>query len=109
MRVLVANQPRAYRDVISGALQALRPDLDVATADPGDLDEEVRRLSPYLVICSRVTGAVDSLAPAWIELYPGHSAGAVVRLREEPYAVPEMDFETLLSTVDRAWLLCQLA
>lgn len=44
MRVLVANQPRAYRGVISGALQALRPDLDVATAAPGDLDEEVRRL-----------------------------------------------------------------
>ena len=110
MHVLVANEPRAYRDVISGALRALRPGLDVATAEPEELDREfLLRLSPQLVVCSEVTQAIESFAPAWIELYPGHSGGAVVCIGDERKAFPEMCFETLLSTVDRAGLLHRLA
>lgn len=102
MRILLANEPRAYRDVISGTVEALRPGFEVLTAEPAKLDEEVLRLSPHLVICSRVTPVVESKAPVWIELYPGHASGAVVELQGEREAILEMDFEKLLSTIDRA-------
>ena len=106
MRILLANEPRAYRDVISGTLEALHPDLDVLTAEPAELDEEVLRVSPHLVICSRITPVVESKAPVWIELYPGHTSGAVVELMGEREAIPEMNFEKLLSTVERAKRFC---
>ncbi|QIN80396.1 hypothetical protein GBA65_19850 [Rubrobacter marinus] len=104
MRVLLANEPRAYRDVISGTLEALRPELEILTAEPGELDAEVLRLSPHFVLCSRVTPVVESRAPVWIELYPDQAPGAVVDLRGEREVLPEMRFEKLLSTVDRARL-----
>ena len=105
MRVLLANGPRSYRDVLSGTLEALYPDFEILTAEPCELDQEVLRSSPHLVVCSRITPVVESNAPVWIELYPGHTSGAVVDVRGERQAIPEMDFEKLLSTVDRARLL----
>ena len=58
--------------------------------------------APSPAICSRVTPVIDSDAPVWIELYPGHISGAVVDLLGEREAVPEMGFDKLLSTIDRA-------
>ena len=106
MRILLANEPRAYRDVISGTLEALHPEFEILTAEPLEIDEEVLRASPHLVICSRITTVVESNAPVWIELYPGHTSGAVVDLLGEREAIPEMGFDRLLSTIDRARLLC---
>lgn len=108
MLVLIANDPRAYREAISGTLEALRPGFEVLMVEPGNLDEEVLRMAPHLVVCSRVSNIIEERAPVWIELYPGHSSGAVVQIADERTAIPEMDFETLLSTVDRAGLLYEL-
>ena len=102
MRILLANEPRAYRDVISGTLGVLYPDFEILTAEPKELGEELLRSSPHLVICSRITPIIEANAPVWIELYPGHTSGAVVDLRGEREAIPEMNFERLLSTIDRA-------
>ena len=106
MRLLLANGPRAYRDVLAGTLEVLHPDFEILTAEPVELDEEVLRTSPHLVICSRITPTVESNAPVWIELYPGHTSGAVVDLLGEREAIPEMGFEKLLSTIERAKLFC---
>ena len=105
MRMLLANGPRSYRDVLSGTLKVLYPDFEILTAEPYDLDEGVLRSSPHLVVCSRITPVVESNAPVWIELYPGHTSGAVVDVGGERQAILEMGFEKLLSTVDRARLL----
>jgi hypothetical protein len=41
--VLVANEPRAYRETIALALKALRPEAEVIAIEPTDLDAEVKR------------------------------------------------------------------
>jgi hypothetical protein len=66
MRVLVANEPTIYREVISAAFRALRPCIQVFTAEPEELDREFSRLQPQLVVCSRLTRRVELDAPAWV-------------------------------------------
>ncbi|HKH11522.1 MAG TPA: hypothetical protein VKA73_10300 [Rubrobacter sp.] len=105
LRIIVANEPRSYRDSISGALQILRPIAEVFRAEPADLEREVARLAPHLVICSRLTPTVESGAPCWLELYPGGSPDVTVGINGERTDMPEFDFEGLLAVVDRVEIL----
>jgi hypothetical protein len=101
MRALIANEPALYREVISAALKELRPDIEIFTSEPDDLEGEFLRLLPQLVVCSRPTKLVEREAPAWIELYPGGSSHAVVKnIDGSCRTIPEMDFDTLLSILD---------
>lgn len=100
LKVVLANEPRAYREVISTVLKALRPDAEVFTVNPEDLNREFVRLAPHLVVCSRITELVDRAAPAWIELYPNGSSHAVVSLAGDRATYTEMDLETLISIFD---------
>lgn len=70
MRALVANDPRVYREVIADAFQRMWPLTEVSTAEPEDLDQEVARLRPHLVICSRISAVARVGCLAWVVLYP---------------------------------------
>jgi hypothetical protein len=102
MCVLVANEPLAYREVISAALKKLRPHIRVHTTEPAELNKEFLLLSPRLVVCSRTTTLVEREAPAWLELYPDHTSGAVVSLAGRKTTFDKIDFDTLLSILDEA-------
>lgn len=77
MRILLANEPRSYRDAFASALHILRPHHEVLTVEPGDLDQEARRLRPHLVMCEHATPNVRSVAGFWI----------VVRVEDETLVV----------------------
>lgn len=100
-RVLVVCELRSYREAIAAAFRALRPGLEVFEAEEEDLDREVDRLAPDLVVCSRLTARVENRAPSWIELYPGCGSWSVVNVRGERSTVEEIQFSDLLSIVDR--------
>jgi hypothetical protein len=100
LTVVLANEPRAYREVISAVFEALRPEVEVFTVDPEDLDREVSRLGPHLVVCSRCTGLVGRSAPAWIELYPDGASYAVVSLDGDRKTYADVDLQALLSVLD---------
>jgi hypothetical protein len=72
--VVMANEPRSYREAIAAALQTLEPNVGVVVVEPGTLDLEIERLAPQLVICSRLTHAVETGSLAWGELYPEHDS-----------------------------------
>jgi hypothetical protein len=98
---LIANGPAMYREVISAALRELRPDIEVFTAEPEDLESEFSRLLPHLVVCSRLTKLIEHDAPVWIELYPDGASHAVVgSLDGSRTILLGMDFDTLLSVLD---------
>ena len=71
MRVLVANDPRAYREAIAGALPRLRL-VEVFRAKPEELEREAVRVRPHLILCSRKIGAAarSGCLLAWMVLYP---------------------------------------
>ena len=109
MRVLVAHSLRSCREVISTALRELRPNLKIFTADAEDLDEAFTRLSPPLVLCSRVTQLVQREAFAWVELYPEHGSESVVSICGHKRVYPEMYLDALISVLDEAERLWRLA
>ncbi len=109
MRVMVAHSLLSYREAISATLEALRPHLEIFTVGPENLDEEFRRFSPQLVVCSRVTELVEREAFGWIELYPEHGSESVVSLGGEKVTYPQMDLEALLSVLDEAERLHETA
>jgi hypothetical protein len=69
-RVLMANELASYRQTIALVLRELRPEVEVIETDSGTLNQQVLRMSPDLVICSRVTSLVRDRVPNWVELYP---------------------------------------
>ena len=60
---------RAYRDVVSAGIQALRPGTEVVTVELEDLEEALARFDPQLVVCGNrhYTEQLFCGSP-WIEL-----------------------------------------
>lgn len=104
LRILVANEPCAYREAITGVLRELRPHIEVNVAEPDGLDGEVARLRPHLVVCSRITVAVQAL-PGWVMLYPDGDNRAEIFTAGELMTVENVAFSDLLSFIDRMELL----
>ena len=92
----------SYRAAISAVIRELRPQLEIFTVEPEDLDKEFVRLSPHFVICSRVTDLVEREALGWIELYPKHASESVVSFCGEKVIYLNIDLDTLLSVLDEA-------
>ncbi|HZY64457.1 MAG TPA: hypothetical protein VFE21_01070 [Rubrobacteraceae bacterium] len=100
-RILVANDPTSYRQAIAAALRELRPNVEVIETEDGDLNREVSRSRPGLVLCSRVTEPVKDLVPNWIELYPDQSSRSVVSIAGELSSFDDITLSDLLSFVDQ--------
>jgi hypothetical protein len=81
--ILLANEPRAYRESIAQVLGQLRPNVEVITAEPGDLEERVLRLAPEMVVFSEAPSLVRERVPVWVELYPEYGRRSVVGVGEE--------------------------
>ena len=102
VRVLVACELKSYREAIASAFRLLRPDVEVFEAEEEDLDREVRRLGPDLVVCSKLTAQVEDRAPNWVELYPDCGSRSVISLRGQRSTVEEIQLSDLLSAIDGA-------
>jgi hypothetical protein len=107
MRILVANEPRAYREVLAAAVQELRPQVEVSTFEPEDLDDAVVCLDPHLVVCSRLSETVQSHALTWVMLYPEGEAHAEISLAGRRTTVASMEFNALLDVIDQTARLAQ--
>ena len=107
LRILLANEPRSYRETLAAALQILKPNTEVFVIDPDKLDSEVERLSPQLVICSRTTPTVETRSFAWVELYPEYRSASVVSVGEERSTIAWIELADLLKVIDRTESVAQ--
>ena len=101
MIVLMAIEPRSYRQVIGRTIQALRPHIEVVVLAPDTLEAGVTRLDPELVFADRPASS-SSGGPAWVEFRPYEEPPARVRLAGRSWELEEVDLPDLLSIVDRA-------
>ena len=100
--ILVANELASYRQSIAAVFRVSLPDLEVYEADSADLNREVLRLRPDLVICSRVTPLVVDRVPNWIELYPECDTVSTFCVGGERSTKEQVDLSDLLGVVPRA-------
>lgn len=101
-RVLMANEPRAYREGIAAVIGQLRPGVEVRTVEPSALDTSIERFSPDMVICSKATDALKGGVRVWVELYPENDALSVANIGGRRMEYAEIQLPDLLSIVDRA-------
>ena len=100
VRVVVANEPRAYREVLAAAVHELRPGLEVQAVEPEELDRIVGRDLPHLVVCSRLSEVVETRAPAWVVLYPDGEARAVISVAGRQTTLAGIGFARILRLID---------
>jgi hypothetical protein len=102
LRVLLANEPRSYRESIAAVFRQLRPGLEVKVVEPEALESNVARFDPDVAICSRVTGVVRDRVPVWVELYPEHAAHSVASEGGRRTEFAEIQLLDLIGILDRA-------
>lgn len=108
VQVMVAVEPRSYREAIGLAIQGLRPHLRVAVVDPLSLVSEVVRHAPDLVLHSRPDSLPSGGGMSWVELPEDTRLPATVCRDGQRSEWRCPDLAGLLSVVD-AVLLPQTA
>ena len=101
IRVLVANDPRSYRETMAAAFRKLRPRAEVVLVEPADLDAEVIRRAPNLVVCSALSEVVETRAPAWVVLYPEGRAAVCASVAGERTDAADIGLGELVALIDR--------
>jgi hypothetical protein len=102
MRVLLANEPRSYREIFAGAFRVLRPHVEVITAEPEALEEVAARLHPDAVVCSNTTPALRTAIGAWMEVRLEDGVLRVLASDTGRSMDPNPGLEALLAFVDRS-------
>ncbi len=105
--ILLANEPRAYRESIAAVFRQLRSNVEVITAEPEELEARILELAPNMVICSEATSVVRERVSVWVELYPGYGSSSVVGIEGRRTTIEEIQLSDLLSIVDRAERIAQ--
>jgi hypothetical protein len=101
-RLLMANEPRAYREGIAAVIGQLRPTVEIETVEPSAMDDYIDRFSPDMVICSKATEALKDRVRVWVELYPENGALSVANIGGRRTEYTEIQLPDLLSIVDKA-------
>ena len=113
MQLVVAIEPRSYRQVIGEAIKALRPHVEVTVLEPGTLGAGIVRLEPELVFADQP----DTFGPeggptgrtAWVEFRPYEEPPARVCLAGRRWDLEAVELSDLLSIVDQTEELIRTA
>ncbi|MDQ4044842.1 MAG: hypothetical protein M3173_05270 [Chloroflexota bacterium] len=100
--IVLANEPRAYRQALAAAMRAGRHGIQVITVDAEDLDAAMERHRPVLVVCGAVTPAVEKGAPVWVLLYPDGVRLVVTSVHGVRSYAADISLEALGGLVDQA-------
>jgi hypothetical protein len=101
IRVVVANEPRAYREALAEALRNLCPRADVIIIEPAALHQYVRRFTPHFVLGSELDPDMLTGLFCWVDLYPNGEQYAVINIGGERTTVDNLDLAGLLRIVDQ--------
>ena len=100
--VLVANEPRSYRDALAIGLSVLRPEVEVVAVEPDDLDREIRSRHPVLAVCSQLSEAVERYVASWVVLYPEGARLVASGGRDRLDLHRDLTLDDLAALIDRA-------
>jgi hypothetical protein len=103
IRILVSFEEdhRVYQETTAIIIRELRPHVEVSVTELNELEAEVARLSPDLVICSRPKNVPDAgRVLAWLRLPTGHYRSAELYLDGEYSEMDNPGLEELLRVVD---------
>lgn len=101
LRMLIANEPRTYREVLAATFQRLRPDMMIQAVEPERLDHEVLCFAPHLIVCSQLTGIVNLDVHAWVVLYPDGQSIIISQIAGCRVTISDVSLDGLLDIIER--------
>jgi F420-dependent methylenetetrahydromethanopterin dehydrogenase len=102
MHVVVACEPRYYREVVGESIRGLRPAVEVVIVDPEELADGVSHLDPDLVISVHPASIDPGGRSAWVQFVPYEKPAATVSIGGRRQELEELMLEDLLWVVDQA-------
>lgn len=101
--ILIGNNLPLYREVLVSMVRAARPDLAVKAVSHLDLDAEVARSRPALVICSAVSQAIVEHCPSWILLFPDQRDEAIFMIAGDKRVLPHAGIRDVIELLADMW------
>jgi DNA-binding NarL/FixJ family response regulator len=107
MRILVAVEPKMYREAIAHVIRTNRPDDDVRLADSDSLDREASSFNPHLVVCTDGAPEVRGVSVlSWIVIRYHDSLSASVFLDDQdPSLIQDMAVDDLIWVINETQIL----
>ena len=102
--IVLANEPRAYRQALAAAMRAGGHGIQVIAVNAEDLEAAMERHRPVLVVCGVVTPAVEQGAPVWVLLHPEGARLVVTSVHGVRSYAADISLEALGGLVDQALL-----
>jgi hypothetical protein len=101
MRVLIAITPAMYQQTLALFLKEYRPSAKVETTDLANLNPEVERFGPDLLICHETSTEIRKRVFSWIEIRYTNSLDAIVSVEGKETRIEDIDIEELLGVLDQ--------
>jgi hypothetical protein len=102
VRILVAFEPRMYREVLAFHLRQERPQSEVVLASPQTLRDEAKRMRPHLIVANEVPPMLREMSFFWVELHTGERLVADIRADGYSTTIHDVSLQDLLAVVDKA-------
>ena len=102
IRIVVASEPRAYREALAGVLSACHPGSSVVAADPAEIHRMPEAVTGALVLSNEITVGVSEFAAGWIRLTPEGAVDTSSVADVEAMAKPS-GLEAVVRAVDSAY------
>jgi hypothetical protein len=99
--VILAIEPRSYRQVIGKVIQALRSHIEVVVLEPDTLRAGVTRLDPALVFANQPDTFIPTGRAAWVEFLPYEEPPAQICLAGRRWELETVELDDLLSPEDQ--------
>ena len=102
MLVAIEDEYRAYREVIAAGTEMLRPETEVAAIGLDQLEGELARLDPEVVVCTRPQPAGSRVRVAWVELSLDPTRPTKISIGRRRSESTNPALETLLAVIAEA-------
>jgi len=102
MRILIANTPLMYREILAMAIHRHDPDFEVMIADPATMDGEAERFGPHTLIRDDdgiEVGAPDSVV-CWVGIMTEDHLKARISIDGRVSEIHEVSMDELLAALD---------
>jgi hypothetical protein len=102
VRILVAIEPRMYREVLAFHVRQERPRSEVILGSPDTLRAEAERTKPHLIFANEVPPELKEMNFFWVELNTRDGLDADIRADGYSNTVHDVSLGDLLAVVDKA-------
>ena len=100
MSVLVAVAPQMYRETLAHTIRSRRPDVEVETCPPEDLDRRLALLGPDFLVCHDTAPEARERVPNRVEINYSDSLNATIFRGDQATRIADISLERLLTFLD---------